>query len=93
MTNQNQTDTNEMATTEAKCQTDFYAAEKYQYLTKLNKTVLKMPVKYQENTKEFATEIPNTDLVLVFPWYRYQIFCYRLTSLNQMTLLICEART
>ena len=31
MTNQNQTDTNEMATTETKCQTDFYSAEKYQY--------------------------------------------------------------
>ena len=30
MTNQNQTDTNEMATTEIKYQTDFYPAEKYQ---------------------------------------------------------------
>ena len=28
MTNQNQTDTNEMATTETKYQTDFYSAEK-----------------------------------------------------------------
>ena len=31
MTNRNQTDTNEMATTETKYQTDFYSAEKYQY--------------------------------------------------------------
>ena len=31
MTNQNQTDTNEMTTTETKYQTDFYSAEKYQY--------------------------------------------------------------
>ena len=30
MTNRNQTDTNEMATTETKYQTDFYSAEKYQ---------------------------------------------------------------
>ena len=30
MTNQNQTDTNEMATIETKYQTDFYSAEKYQ---------------------------------------------------------------
>ena len=34
MTNQNQTDTNEMATAETKYQTDFYSAEKYQYFTK-----------------------------------------------------------
>ena len=34
MTNQNRTDTNEMATTKTKYQTDFYSAEKYQYLTK-----------------------------------------------------------
>ena len=34
ITNQNQTDTNEMATTETKFQTDFYFAQKYQYLTK-----------------------------------------------------------
>ena len=34
MRNQNQTDTNEIATTEAKYQTNLYSAEKYQYLTK-----------------------------------------------------------
>ena len=28
-----------------------------------------IPIKYQENTKKFGTEIPNTDLVLVFSWY------------------------
>ena len=33
MTNRNQTDTNEMTNTETKYQTDFYSAEKYQYLT------------------------------------------------------------
>ena len=35
----------------------------------LKKIVLKIPIKYQENTKKFGTEIPNTDLVLVFSWY------------------------
>ena len=35
MTNRNQTDNNEMATIKTKYQTDFYSAEKYQYLTKL----------------------------------------------------------
>ena len=34
MTNQNQTDTKEIATTGTKYQIDFYSAEKYQYLTK-----------------------------------------------------------
>ena len=29
MENQNQTDSNEMATTETKCQTDFYSAKRY----------------------------------------------------------------
>ena len=28
-----------------------------------------VPIKYQENAKKFGTEIPNTDLVLVFSWY------------------------
>ena len=32
-------------------------------------TVLKIPTKYQENTNKFGTEVPNTDLVLVFSWY------------------------
>ena len=59
-----------MATTETKYQTDFYSAEKYQYLTKFNKSVLKMPIIYQENTKKFGTEyLPNTDLVWAFSWY------------------------
>ena len=31
MTNRNQTNTNEMATTETKYQTDLYSAEKYKY--------------------------------------------------------------
>ena len=34
MANQNQTDSNEVATMTTKYQTDFYSAEKYQYLTK-----------------------------------------------------------
>ena len=34
-----------------------------------NKAVLNIPNKYQENTKKFGTQIPNTDLVLVFSWY------------------------
>ena len=35
----------------------------------LTLNVLKMPIKYQENTKKFGIEKPNTDLVLVFSWY------------------------
>ena len=35
LTNPNQTDTNEIATKETKYQTDFYSAEKYQYLTNI----------------------------------------------------------
>ena len=46
-----------------------------------NKGFLKIPKKYQANTKTFGTEIPNTDLVLIFSWYAYQIFGFRLTSL------------
>ena len=69
MTNQNQTDANEIATTETKYQTDFYSAEKYNIKPTFNKVVLKIPIKYQENTKKFETLIPNTDLVLVFSWY------------------------
>ena len=67
--NRNQTDTNEMATTETKYQTDFYSAKNTNILPNFNKGFLKIPIKYQENTKKFGTEIPNTDLVLVFSWY------------------------
>ena len=70
MANRNQTNTNEMTTTETKCQTNFYSVEKHTNIwSNFNKIVLKMPIKYQENTKKFGTEIPNTDLVLVFSWY------------------------
>ena len=81
MTNQNQIDTNEMATTETKYQTNFYSAEKNTNIyPNFNKSVHKKPTKYQENTKKFGTEIPNTDLVLVFSWFA-KFFCFRLTSL------------
>ena len=33
---------------------------------KFKKIVLNMPIKYQENTKNFGTEVPNTDLILDF---------------------------
>ena len=70
MTNRNQTDTNEMATTETKYQTNFYFSKKQNnILPNFNMIVLKIPIKYQENTKKFGTEIPNTELVLVFSWY------------------------
>ena len=54
MANRNQSDTNEMgmATTETKFQTDFYPAEKYQYVTKFLEDRIqltdKIPRKYQE---------------------------------------------
>ena len=34
-----------------------------------NKGFIKIPIEYQENTKKFGTEIPNTNLVLVFSWH------------------------
>ena len=48
-----------------------------------DKGVLKIPIKYQENTKKFGTEIPNTDLVFGI-FLVYQIFGFRLTSLVEM---------
>ena len=35
----------------------------------LRSSYSKIPIKYQENTKKVGTELPNTDLVLVFSWY------------------------
>ena len=80
MTNRNQTDTNEMTNTETKYQTNFILPQNTNILPNFNKNIHKIPIKYQENTKKFGTEIPNTDLVLVF-FLVYQIFGYRLTSL------------
>ena len=54
MTSQNQTDTNEMANTK-KYQTNFYSAEKYQYLTKFYVDFPMLPIKYQENINKFGT--------------------------------------
>ena len=53
--NRNQTNTNEMATTETKYQTDFYYAENTNIKPNFNKAVLKIPIKYQENIKKFGT--------------------------------------
>ena len=69
ISNRNQTDTNEMATTETKYQTDFYSAKNTNIEPNFKKSFLIIPIKYQENTKKFGTEIPNTDLVSVFSWY------------------------
>ena len=44
-----------MATTETKYQTDFYSAENTNIKPNFNKSVLKIPMKYQENTKKFVT--------------------------------------
>ena len=81
MINRNQTDTNEMATTETKYQADFYSAEKNTNIKpNFNKAVLKItdkiPRKYQEiwdiNTKyRFGIGI----------FLVCQILGYRLTSL------------
>ena len=69
ISNRNQTDTNEMANTETKYQTDFYSAKNTNIQPNFNKGFLKIPIKYQQDAKKFGTEIPNTDLVLVFSWY------------------------
>ena len=70
MTNQNQTDTNEIATTETKYQTDFYSAE---IISIFNQILSRPYSRFRQNTKKIpinlGTEIPNTDLVLAFSWY------------------------
>ena len=89
ITSQNQTDTNEMATTETKYQTDFYSAQKYQYLTNFKKIVFKIPIKYQEDTKKFRDR--NTKYRFGFGIFlAYQIFGFRLASLMcTFEALIC----
>ena len=69
MTNRNQTETNEMATTETKYRTDFILPKNTNVKPNFKATVLKMPIKYQQNTKKYWTEIPNTALIPVFPSY------------------------
>ena len=70
MTNRNQTNTNEMATTETKYQTDFYSTEKYQYLKKNNKSVLKntdkIPRKYRDIGDRNATYRFGIGILLVY---------------------------
>ena len=36
-----------------------------------------MPIKYQDNTKNLGTEVPNTDLELAFSWSWYTKFGWR----------------
>ena len=69
MTNRNQTDTNDIATTETKYQTDVYSFGKYQYLIKFCEDHSQVTDKIPRKYKKFGTEIPNTDLVLVFSSY------------------------
>ena len=71
MTNRNQTDTNEIATTETKYQTYFYSSEKNTNIEPnlVKIAPLKLPIKYQEITQKFRAEISNTDFVWVFSWY------------------------
>ena len=49
----------------------FILPKKYQYLTKFYETHTQDSdqKKNKKNTNKFMTEIPNTDLVLVFSWY------------------------
>ena len=66
MTNQNQTDTNEMATTETKYQTDFYSAEKIPILNLiLTLSVLKMPI----NTKKIPRKLGQKYQIPI--WFGY----------------------
>ena len=55
-----QTKTNEMTTRETKYQTDFHSAKTNNIKPKFKKIVLNMPIKYQENAKNFGTKVPNT---------------------------------
>ena len=79
ITNRNQTDTNEIATAETKNQTVFILQKKNNIKPNSKKTVLKIPIKYQENTKKFGT---NTEYrVGIGIFLVYQIIGYRLASL------------
>ena len=78
ITNRNQNDTNEIATTETKYQNDFYSCEKYQYLTKFYEDRAqdtdKIQRKYQEISDRNTKYRFGIGIFLV-----YQIFGYRLT--------------
>ena len=78
--NRNQTDTNEMATTETKYQTDFYSAKNTNILPNFNKGLPqntdKIPRKYQEIWDRNTKYRFGIGIFLV-----YQIFGFRLTSL------------
>ena len=85
-TNRNQTDTNQMTTTETKYQTNFILPKNTNIQPKFYKIILKIPIKYQENTQKFGTEIPNSDLVLVFSWYAKFLLPIDITSSDQQYL-------
>ena len=51
-----------------------------------------MPIKYQENTKKFGTEVPNTDLVLVISWYTKFLFPIDITSCHHSTVRLEQGR-
>ena len=88
MTNRNQTDTNEMATIETKYQTIFILPKNTNIKANFNKAVLKIPIKYQENTKKIPSK-KTSKIWDINTKYRfgigiflvYQIVGYRLTSL------------
>ena len=82
MTNQNQTDTNEMATTEIKYLTDFYSAEKNtnmkpNFNIECSQNADTIPRKYQEIWDRNTKYRFGFGIFLV-----YQIIGYRLTSLR-----------
>ena len=59
-----------MATAETENESDFYSVKNTNIKSNFKKIVLKMPIRYQENTNKFGTEIQiGTDLVLVFSLY------------------------
>ena len=84
MTNRNQTDTNEMAATETKYQTDFILPKNTNIKPNFNKALLKItdkiPRKYQESWDINTKYRFGIGIFLV-----YQILGYRLTSLIQTT--------
>ena len=51
-----------------------------------------MTIKYQENTKQFGTEIPCRYRFVIDIFLVYQIFGYRLTSLIRLVFLYTRGR-
>ena len=66
MTNQNQTDTNEIAPTETKYQTDFYSAEK---IPIFNQILSRPYSRFRQNSKKIPRNLGQKYQIPILYWY------------------------